>query len=208
MRRAAIDVKRAASRGAVRIIAGRWRRQRLRVVATGQIRPTPDRVRETLFNWLGSEVEGMRCLDLFAGTGALGFEAASRGARAVVMVELDRQAAAALEHAARTLGADNVEVVCADALGWTPTACEPFDIVFLDPPYTGPAPEAALDRLDRLGTLAARCVAYLETDRDSTDIELPPGWHFLHARRAARVRYHLASRIPPAARRRAVHGGD
>ena len=192
----------------MRIIGGRWRRRLLGVTATGQIRPTPDRVRETLFNWLGFEIEGKRCLDLFAGTGALGFEAASRGARTVVMVEHDRAAAAALERAARILDADNVEVVCADALGWIPSGGDGFDIVFLDPPYSGPAPEAALARLDRLGALTARCLAYLETDRDSAGIELPPGWHFLHARRAARVRYHLASRNPPAGPRRAVHGGD
>lgn len=192
----------------MRIIAGRWRRRLLRVEAGGQIRPTPDRVRETLFNWLGPGVEGMRCLDLFAGTGALGFEAASRGARAVVMVEHDRRVAAALERAARTLGADNVEVVCADALGWAPAAGERFDIVFLDPPFSGPAPETLLARLDRLDALAARCLAYIETDGDSTGIDFPSGWHVLHTRRAARVRYHLASREPPAGRRRPVQGGE
>ena len=192
----------------MRIIAGRWRRRLIRIEATGKIRPTPDRVRETLFNWLGSGVEGMRCLDLFAGSGALGFEAASRGARAVVMVEHDRAAAAALERAARTLGADSIEILCADALGWTPPAGERFDIVFLDPPFSGPTPEAALARLDRLDALADNCLAYLETDRVSAGLELPPGWRLLHARRAGRVGYHLASRSRPAARRLPVQGGD
>ena len=192
----------------MRIIAGRWRRRLIRVEATGEIRPTPDRVRETLFNWLGSGVEGMRCLDLFAGSGALGFEAASRGARVVVMVEHDRAAAAALERAARALGADNVEILCADALGWTPPARERFDIVFLDPPFSGPTPEAALARLDRLDALADDCLAYLETDRASAGMELPPGWRLLHARRAGRVGYHLASRNQPASRRFPVQGGD
>ncbi len=201
-------MKRAASRGAVRIIAGRWRRRRLPVAAAGAVRPTPDRVRETLFNWLGAGVEGRRCLDLFAGTGALGFEAASRGAKAVVMVERDPGAAAALERAARALGADNVEVVRADALGWAPPAGVRFDIVFLDPPWSGPAPETALARLAGADALAAGCMAYLETDRAPTDIELPPGWRFLRTRRAGRVGYHLASRNPPAGRRRAVQGGD
>ena len=201
-------MKHAASRGAVRIIAGRWRRRRLPVAAAGDIRPTPDRVRETLFNWLGTGVEGKRCLDLFAGTGALGFEAASRGAKAVVLVERDRNAAAALELAVRTLGADNVEVERADALGWTPPAGVRFDIVFLDPPWSGPAPETALARLDDADALAAGCVAYIETDRDPTDIELPPGWQFLRTRRAGRVGYHLVSRNRPAGRRRAAQGGD
>ena len=192
----------------MRIIAGRWRRRLLPVEAVGHLRPTPDRVRETLFNWLGSGVEDTRCLDLFAGTGALGFEAASRGARAVVMVEHDRVAAATLERAARTLGSDNVEIVCADALGWTPSSGERFDIVFLDPPFSGPTPEAALARLERLNALADNCLAYLETDRGAAGMELPRGWRLLHAHRAGRVRYHLASRSRPAAHRRPVQGGD
>ena len=165
-------------------------------------------MRETLFNWLGTGVEGACCLDLFAGTGALGFEAASRGARAVVLVERDRGTAATLERAVRALGADNVEVQCADAIVWTPCAGVRFDIVFLDPPWIGPSPEASLARLDRADALAARCVAYLETDRDAADIELPPGWRFLRTRRAGRVRYHLASRYRPAGRRLSTQEGD
>ena len=202
------SVKRPESRGAVRIIAGRWRRRMLPVLATGRLRPTPDRVRETLFNWLGTAVEGARCLDLFAGTGALGIEAASRGAKDVVMVENDRGVAAALEHAVCTLGADNVEVVCADALAWTPSAGVRFDIVFLDPPYSGPAPAAVLGRLDRLDALAADCTAYLETDRGLGDFALPLGWSLLHTRRAGRVRYHLAARNQLARHRRPVQGGE
>ena len=186
------------ARGEVRIIAGRWRRRRLAVAAAGQLRPTPDRVRETLFNWLGADIEGARCLDLFAGTGALGFEAASRGAAAVVMVERERKVAAALSSAAHALGADNVEVVRADARHWRPAGGDRFDVVFLDPPYAGPMPEAALARLDRIDALAPRCRVYLETDRDPAGLELPPGWRCARARRAGRVRYHLVSRIRPA----------
>jgi len=206
---AARDMKHMASRGAVRIIAGRWRRRRLPVAASGEIRPTPDRVREALFNWLGTGVEGACCLDLFAGTGALGFEAASRGAKAVVLVERNRDAAAALELATRTLGAGNVTIERADALAWTPPPGLRFDIVFLDPPWLGPAPEQALARLDGADALAPGCVAYLETERDLADIELPPGWQLLRTRRAGRVRYHLASRNhQPAGCRRASHGDD
>ena len=180
----------------MRIIAGRWRRQVLPVAGT--LRPTPDRVRETLFNWLRDAVAGARCLDLFAGTGALGFEAASRGAKDVVMIECDREAAVMLESAVRVLGADNVTVVRADAFVWKPPAGSMFDIVFLDPPYSGPLPEAALDRLDRLGALAPDCLVYLETNREGAGIELPPGWRSLRSRRAGRVRYHLVSGHPPA----------
>ena len=185
-------VKGPAPRGAVRIIAGRWRRRALPVAGT--LRPTPDRVRETLFNWLREDVAGALCLDLFAGTGALGFEAASRGATNVVMVERERDLAAMLQRTARTLGADNVEIVCTDALAWRPPDGRAFDIVFLDPPYAGPAPEAALERLDRLEALAPHCLVYLETDRDTAAVELPPGWRFVRARRSGQVGYHLASR--------------
>ena len=202
------DVKRPASKGAIRIIAGRWRRRLLPVVAHEGLRPTPDRVRETLFNWLHGAIEGARCLDLFAGTGALGFEAASRGARAVVMVERERGVAAVLEGAVRALGADNVEVVRADALAWTPRPGERFDVVFLDPPWSGPSPEAALARLDGVDALAPRCLVYLETHRVRADVELPPGWRLLHARRAGRVGYHLAVGSEPAAGRCPAHGGD
>ena len=192
----------------MRIIAGRWRSRVLPVVTTERLRPTPDRVRETLFNWLAGEVEGARCLDLFAGTGALGFEAASRGAKSVVMVERERGVAAALERAVRSLGADNVTIRCADALAWTPPGGGQFDIVFLDPPWSGPAPESALARLERMNALATGSLAYLETERDPADIELPSGWRLRHTRRAGRVRYHLASRNRPAGRRRPAQGGD
>ncbi len=189
-------MKRAASRGAVRVIAGRWRHRVLPVAGT--LRPTPDRVRETLFNWLHEDVGDAHCLDLFAGAGALGFEAASRGAQHVVMVERERGVAALLESTARALGAGNVEIVCADALVWRPPPGRAFDIVFLDPPYAGPAPEAALDRLDRLEALAPHCLVYLETDRDTAAVELPPGWRFVRVRRAGQVGYHLVSRNPSA----------
>ena len=192
----------------MRIIAGRWRRRLLPVVTIEPVRPTPVRVRETLFNWLAGEVEGARCLDLFAGTGALGFEAASRGAKNVVMVERERGVAAALERAVRTLGADNVTITCADAFAWTPPADMKFDIVFLDPPWSGPAPEAALVRLERMDALATRSLAYLESERDPTDLDLPAGWRIRHARRAGRVRYHLASRDRPAGCRNPAQGGD
>ena len=181
----------------MRIIAGRWRRRVLPVGRSRAIRPTPDRVRETLFNWLRDDIEGARCLDLFAGTGALGFEAASRGAKSVVMLEHDREAAAELQGVARDLRADNVEVVRADALVWKPSPDARFDIVFLDPPYSGPAPECALDRLDRMNALAAKCLVYLETNRDAGAIGLPSGWSIRRVRRTGQVRYHLIARNQP-----------
>lgn len=124
--------------GSLRIIGGEHRRRVLKFPDVPGVRPTPDRVRETLFNWLGQDLTGQTCLDLFAGSGALGFEAASRGAARVVMVERSPQVAAALKANARLLGLASVEVVVADALQFAASAGVPaggFDVLFLDPPY-------------------------------------------------------------------------
>src|SRR5258705_13325826 len=107
-----------AGRNRVRIIAGKWRSRLLKFPPAAQLRPTPDRVRETLFNWLGQRLDGLACVDLFAGSGALGFEAMSRGAARVVMVESDRAVAAALRESSTALGAQGLEVVAGDALGY------------------------------------------------------------------------------------------
>src|ERR1700675_4330781 len=107
-----------ANRNRVRIIAGKWRSRLVKFPPAAQLRPTPDRVRETLFNWLGQRLDGLACLDLFAGSGALGFEALSRGASRVVMVEHDRGVAAALRESALELKADELEIVEGDALAY------------------------------------------------------------------------------------------
>jgi len=138
---------RAAPRGRVRIVGGRWRSRLLEVPARPGLRPTPDRVRETLFNWLGQRLEGFACLDLFAGCGALGFEAASRGAARVVMVESDRVALAALRASRERLEALEVEIVAGDALEYLARGPERFDVVFLDPPFRQNALPALLARL-------------------------------------------------------------
>src|SRR6267142_6647216 len=124
-----------ANRNRVRIIGGQWRSRIVKFPPAAQLRPTPDRVRETLFNWLGQRVDGLSCLDLFAGSGALGFEALSRGASRVVMVDSDRAIAAALRDSARELGAAGAEVVQRDALEFLGAGGEKFDLAFVDPPY-------------------------------------------------------------------------
>jgi len=118
----------------VRIIAGEYRGRRIPVAQKPDLRPTPDRVRETLFNWLGQWLDGLACLDLFAGSGALGFEAASRGAARVVMVEQDRVVFQHLRKIRDEIGAKRVELVNEDAFAYLPRA-EGFDVVFLDPPF-------------------------------------------------------------------------
>jgi len=180
-----------ATHGTVRIIAGKWRRRRLTVVERTGVRPTPDRVRETLFNWLSDRIEGARCLDLYAGSGALGFEAASRGADQVVMVERDRLVAKRLHEQAAELGADRVRVIQADARAWLDVAAESYDIVFLDPPYGSVSLGQLCARLESGGYLRRGAVVYLESDRD--DLELGDGWRVLRSARAGRVKYHLVS---------------
>lgn len=147
--------------GKVRIIGGRWRGTRLEVPGIDGLRPSSDRVRETLFNWLQGQIVGARCLDLFAGSGALGFEAASRGAREVVMIERDVRAAAGLRLAAQRLQATQIEVVEGDALAWLQRGSErEFDLVFVDPPFATSLHQTALDRL--APWLADEAQVYLE----------------------------------------------
>ncbi len=135
----------------VRIIGGAWKRSKLAVADRPGLRPTPDRVRETLFNWLGQTLDGWRCVDAFAGAGALGFEAASRGAAEVVLVERDAALVASLVAARQRLQADAVRVERADAVHWMARAsAAAFDLVFLDPPFDSGLLDPALDTAVRI----------------------------------------------------------
>ena len=182
--------------GRIRIIAGRWRGRRLDVPRLAGLRPTPDRVRETLFNWLMPLVEGVRCLDLFAGTGALGFEAASRGASRVVMVEEARTAVAALREHAVTLGADNVEVIRANVLHWLRSTGRPYDIVFMDPPFGRGLVAPVCRLLAENGWLAPGAQIYIETESEAANLALPEAWTLVRRRKAGPVRYYLATAGP------------
>jgi 16S rRNA (guanine966-N2)-methyltransferase len=174
------------AKGQVRIVGGSYRRRLLAFPARPGLRPTPDRVRETLFNWLGQVLDGFACLDLFAGSGALGFEAASRGARRVVMIERDRVACAALIANRKLLGASAVEVVTGDAFGWLARAAERFDVVFLDPPFRQNVLPELLRLLPRV--LAARARVYVESERP---LDACGAWRELRAARAGQVSYQL-----------------
>src|SRR6188768_4242031 len=146
----------------LRIIGGDWRGRRIRFPGKGGIRPTPDRVRETLFNWLMAKVPGSRCLDLFAGSGALGLEALSRGAAHATFVERDRENAARLRETTAELAPGRAAVVEADALAWLAVPRSPFDIVFLDPPFAAGVLAEAMQRLDVRGILAPDAYVYVE----------------------------------------------
>lgn len=128
-------VQRRRGGNRVRIVGGQWRSRILHFPDADGLRPTGDRVRETLFNWLGQTLHGLRCLDLFAGSGALGFEAASRGADQVVMIESNAEAVRALNENKRVLGADRCEILRADALAFLRRPLTKFDIIFVDPPF-------------------------------------------------------------------------
>ncbi|WP_322091517.1 16S rRNA (guanine(966)-N(2))-methyltransferase RsmD [Paraburkholderia bannensis] len=180
----------------IRIIGGDWKRTPLPVLNLDGLRPTPDRVRETLFNWLGQRLDGLRCLDLFAGSGALGFEAASRGAGRVVMVERSGRAVAQLRANQQRLGARTIEIAEADALRLAANlAPGSFDVVFLDPPF---GDEALLARSLELAAplVAADGWLYVESGEPVDPATQPAlaGWTVVREGKAGAVRYHLLQR--------------
>jgi 16S rRNA (guanine966-N2)-methyltransferase len=181
----AVD-KRRTDVGVVRIIGGEWRSRRISFPAAEQIRPTPDRVRETLFNWLGQELDGLSCVDLFAGSGALGLEAASRGAARVTLVDNNPRVVAALMASKRMLGADQVSVVKADALEFLLRDQSVFDLVFVDPPFADGPPVALMTSLIKRLTIGA--MVYYEGGQK---YEAPPGLRLLKQGRAGMVHFHL-----------------
>lgn len=165
----------------------------LRFPDSEALRPTPDRVRETLFNWLGQDLDGLLCLDLFAGSGALGFEAASRGAARVVMVETAPKVLAALEENVRTLGASGrLEIVRADAVKFASSTGLRFDVLFLDPPYR----QGWIDRLAPLlpRILADDAVLYVESEKA---LDGCGDWRTVRHGKAGQVFYHLMRRGGP-----------
>ncbi len=173
----------------VRIIGGQYRRRLLEFPNGAGLRPTPDRVRETLFNWLGQDLPDWTCLDLFAGSGALGFEAASRGAGRVVMIERERTAFDALEKNRAVLGANQVEILRADALAWLANSRETFDLVFVDPPFDSGLAGAVLADLAR--HLGSGGQAYVE---QGTEIVAPPGFIIHRGGRAGRSHFALLTK--------------
>ncbi len=172
----------------VRIVGGAWRSRLIEVAPVPGLRPTPDRVRETLFNWLGQDLSGLSCLDLFAGSGILGFEAASRGAAQVTLVERDPRALAALQQAKKTLQASQVEVIRGDALKFAQTTPHKFDVVLLDPPYRQGWLERVEPYLERLVEPGGWLYAEAETPVQSLG-----AWVTTKQGRAGQVHFHLLS---------------
>lgn len=180
--------------GIIRIIGGTHRGRKLKVPDVTGLRPTPDRVRETLFNWLAPHIAGARCLDLFAGSGALGFEAQSRGASHVVMVDQSLVAIKVLKEEIEMLKAENIEAYQATVPDQLRPPTKPFDVVFLDPPYQHDLLIPCCFYLEENGFLAPEALIYLEAKEAIQESDLPPGWKLLKTKQAGQVAYHLAVR--------------
>ena len=178
----------AGSRSELRIIGGQWRGRRLSFVAEAGLRPTLDRYRETLFNWLMFDVEGARCLDLFAGSGALGLEALSRGARHVDFVDASPQAAQSIRQHLQTLACTQAQVHQQPAEAWlkqqATAAVEPYDLIFLDPPFHQDLLQPCLYRLEYQGFIKPATKLYLEAESDFQPNRLPEHWHVLKKKNA------------------------
>ncbi len=175
----------------LRIIAGQWRSRQLQFQNLPELRPTPARVRETLFNWLQYDIAASRCLDLFAGSGALGFEAASRGARRVLQVERNTAACSHLRANAAALAAQQIEILQQDVLTFLQGSPEAFDVVFLDPPFGRDLLLPCCLALEENGWLAEQAKIYLETETGLALQGLPQNWQQLKSKTASEVAYRL-----------------
>jgi 16S rRNA (guanine966-N2)-methyltransferase len=187
----------AGQRSEIRIIAGRWRSRRLPVLADSGVRPTSDRIRETLFNWLQADIAGSRCLDLFAGSGALGFEALSRGARQTTFVDEDLRVVQQLQNNADVLDTDETDIrwqAAEDFLQQAPAREQRYDIVFLDPPFRDDLLGLCQQWLEERRWLSDTACIYMESDRRRPFPAPLPGWRITHDKQAGQVAYRLLRR--------------
>ncbi len=176
----------------IRIIAGKWRGRKLDVINSPGLRPTPDRVRETLFNWLQQEIVSARCLDLFAGTGALAFEALSRGATEVFMIESNPTIVESLKQHAEILGSEGHTIQLADAKSWLRQGIKGFDIIFLDPPFGEGYIEQCCEAIIEEALLNPGGLVYIESEKQ---LALPNGWEIRKQTRAGNVQSMLIEPI-------------
>ncbi|WP_338884186.1 16S rRNA (guanine(966)-N(2))-methyltransferase [Xenorhabdus sp. TH1] len=185
-----------ASLGQIRIIGGKWRGRKLPVPDSDGLRPTTDRVRETLFNWLMPVIQGARCLDCFSGSGALGFEALSRYASHTTLIEYDRNVAKQLSANLALLKAENADVVQGNTLQYLNNTGTPFDVVFLDPPFRKGMLAETINLLEANNWLAEESWIYVEAEAESAATEVPPNWQLHREKTAGQVAYRLYIRHP------------
>lgn len=173
----------------LRIIGGKWRSRKVSFADRKEIRPTGDRVRETLFNWLMHDVTGARCLDLFAGSGILGIEALSRGAAAVSFVEKESEIGRQIESNLATLGAENADLTVTTAEKYLHATRDPYDLIFLDPPFDSSYLQKTLNQITELGVSGG--LIYIESESDSIFDDLAGDWQILRQKRAGNVSFGL-----------------
>ncbi|MEH0834663.1 16S rRNA (guanine(966)-N(2))-methyltransferase [Pectobacterium cacticida] len=181
----------SSAAGQIRIIGGQWRGRKLPVPESPGLRPTTDRVRETLFNWLAPVIQQARCLDCFAGSGALGLEALSRYAAHATLLEMERTVAQQLTQNLALLRAENADVINTDALNWLAKPGTPFDVVFLDPPFRKALLNSTLDLLERHNWLTPDAWIYVETEAENAQLAIPENWHLHREKVAGQVAYRL-----------------
>ncbi|WP_120513677.1 16S rRNA (guanine(966)-N(2))-methyltransferase RsmD [Photobacterium salinisoli] len=180
--------------GFVRIISGRWRGRKLPVHDVAGLRPTTDRVKETVFNWLAPDIHGSRCLDLFAGSGSLGLEALSRGAEHLTLLELDTKAASQLKRNLDTLGTDKAELHQTDSLSFLNKPGSAFDLVFIDPPFRRDMLPEVIRLLEANGWLTPQALIYLEAEKELGLPDTPEHWQLIKEKSAGQVCYRLYQR--------------
>lgn len=180
--------------GQIRLIGGQWRGRKLPVPHSPGLRPTTDRVRETLFNWLAPIIQGARCLDCFAGSGALGLEALSRYATSATLLEFERSVAQQLEKNLALLKADNAQVINTNALSWLTKPSQTFDVVFLDPPFRKDILQDTITLLEQGCWLADEAWIYVETEVEHGILSVPADWRLHREKVAGQVAYRLYHR--------------
>ncbi|AVL72846.1 MAG TPA: 16S rRNA (guanine(966)-N(2))-methyltransferase [Providencia sp.] len=181
----------SAPLGQIRIIGGKWRGRKLPVRDSEGLRPTTDRIKETLFNWLMPVIRDARCLDCFAGSGALGFEALSRFAQTVTFIELDKQNAQLLAENKTRLQADNASVVNNNTLNILNQSGAPFDVVFIDPPFRKGLLNETIQLLEKNQWLAEESWVYIESEAESPLTDIPANWQLHREKIAGQVAYRL-----------------
>ncbi len=183
--------------GQIRIIGGQWRGRKLPVPDSPGLRPTTDRVRETLFNWLAPVLHDARCLDCFAGSGALGMEALSRYASHVTLLEADRQVCNQLKQNAALLKAEQAEIVNTNSLNWLAQPGNAYDVVFIDPPFRRDLLNQTLALLEEYGWLADEAWIYVEAESENGAVQDPANWRLHREKVAGQVAYRLYTRTKP-----------
>ncbi len=185
----------------LRVIAGKWRSRKLEFPDIEGLRPTSDRVRETLFNWLQDCIPYANCLDLFAGSGACGIEALSRGARFVSFVDISASATTAIKRNLGLLGASDYEVVCKDSLTWLSSVKKAsgtqYDVLFLDPPFASDLLARVVNLVEASETLAKDAHIYIESAQEVSSNLLPQNWQMRKSKKAGKVYFYLYQRVEP-----------